>query len=108
MRPFVVTLCAVALAVVLGSPPASAFTQEPIPGTAGGSASEQRLADPGSGEDGAAGRDRSPFSFSVTGPGARTGPNVNRPGADNRHLYWDNTSNRHDVFDRDSIRRRHR
>jgi hypothetical protein len=101
---------------MLGSPPASAFTQEPISGTGGGAGNsfidpdtgEQRLADPGSGEDGAAGRDRSPFSFSVTGPGARTGPNVNRPGPDNRHLYWDNTSNRHDVFDRDSLRRQYR
>lgn len=99
MKLFVPILCA-AVVVGMTASSASAFTQEPIRGGgSGGSA----LADPSEqyrvrGDADATPENRgpraesSPFSLGVIGPDPRNAPRVHRPGPDNNHLFWNNSS----------------
>lgn len=101
MNRLVLFFCLALFAAVIAGPPAQAFTEEPL--AAGGKSGGQGLADPsdqyrnlgepaparGQGEKPG---ESSPFSFGVTGPGSQYAPSVNRPGIDNDHLYWNNSS----------------
>lgn len=106
---------AVAVAILLGSPDARAFTLEPVGGNDSGSNSRfadpderyDKLADPSDSERSSA-QSGPTFTFGTTGSNAPNRPSVNRPGIDNEHLYWNNTSNRHIPFDRNSLRRQYR
>jgi hypothetical protein len=106
---------ALAVAILLGSLDARAFTLEPVGGNDSGGNS--RFADPDERYDNFADHstdERSSaqggptFTFGTTGSNSSNGPSVNRPGVDNEHLYWNNTSNRHIPFDRNSLRRQYR
>jgi hypothetical protein len=66
-----------------------------------------KLADPSTNERSSA-QGGPTFTFGTTGSNSSHGPSVNRPGLDNEHLYWNNTSNRHIPFDRNSLRRQYR
>src|SRR5512132_2132879 len=107
---------AVALAVLLGSLEASAFTMEPVDGNDSGASNRftdpdegyEKLADPNASERSLSPeKDRPTFSFGVTRPGSSNRPSVDRPGVDNEHLYWNNTSIRHVPYDRNSTSRRY-
>ncbi len=96
---------------LLTTSPASAFSEEPISGTTGSGSGGNRFLDPDAvprlngaalGEDTSAGGQDSPFSFSVTGPSMQGGASVRDQGSDNSHLYWGNTTNRHETYGRDS------
>ena len=107
MRIFIAASAA-AVAILIGSVDARAFTLEPVGGNSGGNS---RFADPDERYDTLAdpsNNERPTFTFGTTGSNAPNRPNVNRPGIDNEHLYWNNTSNRHIPFDRNSLRRQHR
>jgi hypothetical protein len=117
MKSTLFAISVVAISLMTGSSPVLAFTQEPIPGATGGNdggnrflnpdADVPRLADQVPGRDGPRGRNQSPFSFSVTGPGLQDGPNVHRSNDENRYLYWNNTTNRHETYDRNSTSSRY-
>ena len=106
---------ALGIAILFGSLDARAFTQEPVGGNDGGGNSRfadpdegyDKLADPSTNERSSAQGDPT-FTFRATGSNSSPGPSVNRPGIDNEHLYWNNTSNRHIPFDRNSLRRQYR
>jgi hypothetical protein len=108
---------AVALVVLLGSLEARAFTMEPLGGNGSGDGNQftdpderyEKLADPNASERSLnpIEKDRSTFSFGAIGPQSSNRPSVNRPGVDNQHLYWNNTSNRHVPYDRNSTSRRY-
>ena len=114
MRLFIAA-SAVAVAILLGSPDARAITLEPVGGNASDGNSRfvdpdersDTLADPSDNERSSA-QDGPTFTLGTTGSNAPNRPNVNRPGIDNEHLYWNNTSNRHIPFDRNSLRRQYR
>jgi hypothetical protein len=104
-----------AVAILLGSLDARAFTLEPLGGNDSGGNSRfadpdepyDKLADPSTNERSSA-QGGPTFTFGTTGSDSSQGPSVNRPGVDNEHLYWNNTSNRHIPFDRNSLRRQYR
>ena len=106
---------ALGIAILLGSLDARAFTPEPVGGNDSGDNSRfadpdeeyDKLADPSTNERSSA-QGGPTFTFGATGSNASPGPSVNRPGVDNEHLYWNNTSNRHIPFDRNSLRRQYR
>lgn len=96
---------------LLTTSPASAFSEEPISGTTGSGSGGNRFLDPDAvprlngaapGEEKSTGGQDSPFSFSVTGPDMQGGASVRDQGSDNSHLYWGNTTNRHETYGRDS------
>jgi hypothetical protein len=105
---------ALGVAILFGSLDAKAFTQEPLGGNDSGVTARfadpderyDKLADPSTNERSSA--QGSPATFGTTGSNSSHGPSVNRPGLDNEHLYWNNTSNRHIPFDRNSLRRQYR
>ena len=105
---------ALAVAILLGPLDATAFTLEPVGGNDSGGNS--RFADPDERYDEFADpstNERAPHkvvrpSRSAPRSNSPNGPSVNRPGVDNEHLYWNNTSNRHVPFDRNSLRRQYR
>ena len=105
---------ALAVAILLGPLDATAFTLEPVGGNDSGGNS--RFADPDERYDefadpstnGAAPHKVVRPSRSAPRSNSSNGPSVNRPGVDNEHLYWNNTSNRHVPFDRNSLRRQYR
>jgi hypothetical protein len=114
---FSVLAASVFAVVLMAASPVFAFSEEPISGTSGGGstggnrfldpdAGVPRLSDPAPGTDEPEGRQRSPFSFSVTGPGMQGTPSVQHSGEDNRHLYWNNTTNRHESYGRNSTSNR--
>lgn len=101
MNPLVLFFCLALFAAVTAGSPAQAFTEEPL--AAGGKSGGQGLVDPSDqyrnlGEPASTrGQSKnpgesSPFSFGVTGPSSQYAPSVNRPGIDNNHLYWNNSS----------------
>jgi hypothetical protein len=106
---------ALGVAVLFGTPDAKAFTQEPVGGNGSGGNSRfadpdeqnDKLADPSTYERSSA-QGGPTFTFGTTGSSSSHSPSVNRPGVDNEHLYWNNTSNRHIPFDRNSLRRQYR
>ena len=89
---------AVALAVLLGSLEARAFTMEPVGGNETGDSNQftdpderyEKLADPNTSERSPIDRDRPTFSLGVTRPNSSSLPRVDQPGLDNEHLYWNN------------------
>jgi hypothetical protein len=89
---------AVALAVLLGSLEARAFTMEPVGGNETGDSNRftdpderyEKLADPNATERSPVDRDRPTFSLGVTRPDSSSLPRVDQPGLDNEHLYWNN------------------
>lgn len=99
MKHIVLAAAVLALAGVAAPPAAYAFSQEPLsPGT--GTSNGARLADPREtyrsrtepeteGPDSDA---RRRFSRGVTGPDPRFAAPVERPGVDNDHLFWNNSS----------------
>jgi hypothetical protein len=106
---------ALAVAILLGSLDAKAFTLEPEGGNDSGGNSRfadpderyDELADPSTNERSSA-QGGPTFTLGTTRSNSSNGPSVNRPGVDNEHLYWNNTSNRHIPFDRNSLRRQYR
>jgi hypothetical protein len=115
MRLPYIAVSAITLAVLLASLEARAFTMEPVGGNDSGANSRftdpderyEKLDDANTSERSPADKDRPTFTFGTTGPNSSNGPSVNRPGVDNEHLYWNNTSNRHVPYDRNSTRRRY-
>jgi hypothetical protein len=117
MRLPYIAVSAVAFAVLLGSLEARAFTMEPVGGNGTSDSNRftdpderyEKLADPNATERsfGPTEKDRPTFSLGVTRPESSDRPSVNRPGVDNEHLYWNNTSNRHVTYDRNSRSRRY-
>ena len=106
---------AVGAAILLGSLDARAFTPEPVGVNDSGGNSRfadpderyDKLADPSTDERSSA-QGGPTSTFGTTGSNSSNRPSVNRSGVDNEHLYWNNTSNRHIPFDRNSLRRQHR
>ncbi|HYN37959.1 MAG TPA: hypothetical protein VES39_01780 [Rhodospirillales bacterium] len=101
MKLAAVVVSAALIAAVSVPSTAFAFSQEPLgSGTGGGNA----LADPADAYRSRVGPDTaterapaanpsSPFSFGVTGPNEpRLASPVERPGVDNEHLFWNNSS----------------
>jgi hypothetical protein len=117
MRLPYIAVSAVAFAVLLGSLEARAFTMEPVGGNGTSDSNRftdpderyEKLADPNATERsfGPTEKDRPTFSLGVTRPESSNRPSVNRPGVDNEHLYWNNTSNRHVPYDRNNTSRRY-
>jgi hypothetical protein len=117
MRLSYFAVSAVTLAILLGSLEARAFTMEPVGGNDSGASNRftdpderyDKLADPNASERSLSPteRNRPTFTFGMTRPESSNRPSVNRPGVDNEHLYWNNTSNRHVPYDRNSTRRRY-
>ena len=106
---------ALGAAILLGSLDARAFTPEPVGGNDSGGNSRfadpderhDKLGDPPADERSSA-QGGPTFTFGTTGSNSSNRPSVDRPGVDNEHLYWNNTSNRHIPFDRNSLRRQYR
>ena len=106
---------ALGVAILLGSLDARAFTPEPVGGNDSGGNSRfadpderyNKLSDPSTDERSSA-QGGPTFTFGTTGSNSSNRPSVNRPGVDNEHLYWNNTSNRHIPFDRNSLQRQNR
>lgn len=100
MKLSCIAVSAVALAVLLGSLEARAFTMEPVGGNETGDSNRftdpderyEKLADPNATERSFSPteRGRPTFSLGVTRPDSSSLPRVDQPGLDNEHLYWNN------------------
>ena len=101
MKLALLIVSALVLTGVVAPRTASAFSQEPVSGVGGSSANNvadpderyEKLADPNpTGARDTTDRNPSPFSFGITGPEPRQAAPVNRPGIENDHLFWNNSS----------------